>query len=67
MRYKKKTPQGVFFLFFGWASRIRTYIAGTKNQSPAIGRWPSMKIDFTIGSLHVSENPQRKTIAPPFL
>ena len=26
----------------GWASRIRTYITGTKNQGPAIGRWPSV-------------------------
>lgn len=29
-------------LRFGWASRIRTYITGTKNQGPAIGRWPSV-------------------------
>ena len=27
---------------YGWASRIRTYITGTKNQGPAIGRWPSV-------------------------
>ncbi len=28
----------------GWAARIRTLIAGTKNQSPAIGRQPSMAL-----------------------
>ena len=27
---------------YGWASRIRTCITGTKNQGPAIGRWPSV-------------------------
>ena len=26
----------------GWGSRIRTYVAGTKNQSPAVGRCPSV-------------------------
>lgn len=38
----KKPPEGGFVLNYGWASRIRTYITGTKNQGPAIGRWPSV-------------------------
>ena len=29
----------------GWAARIRTLIAGTKNQSPAVGRRPSEQIE----------------------
>lgn len=39
----KKPPEGGFHSQInGWASRIRTYITGTKNQGPAIGRWPSV-------------------------
>ncbi len=39
----KKPPEGGFHSqIYGWASRIRTYITGTKNQGPAIGRWPSV-------------------------
>ena len=39
----KKPPEGGFrSQIYGWASRIRTYITGTKNQGPAIGRWPSV-------------------------
>lgn len=41
-RATKKPPEGGFVLNYGWASRIRTYITGTKNQGPAIGRWPSV-------------------------
>ena len=39
----KKTARRRFrSQIYGWASRIRTYITGTKNQGPAIGRWPSV-------------------------
>ncbi len=38
----KNRPKAVSSQIYGWASRIRTYITGTKNQGPAIGRWPSV-------------------------
>lgn len=42
-RATKKTARRRFrSQIYGWASRIRTYITGTKNQGPAIGRWPSV-------------------------
>lgn len=41
-RATKNRPKAVSSQIYGWASRIRTYITGTKNQGPAIGRWPSV-------------------------
>ena len=38
---QKKSPRGATRKQSGWATRIRTWIAGTKIQSPAVGRWPS--------------------------
>lgn len=44
----KQNPLGAGLkMVCGWAARIRTLIAGTKNQSPAIGRQPSLLLLYS--------------------
>ena len=63
----KKTARRRFrSQIYGWASRIRTYITGTKNQGPAIGRWPSVChkafCDYNVsGMVKPNKQPVRQT------
>lgn len=56
---------------YGWASRIRTYITGTKNQGPAIGRWPSVChkafCDYNVsGMVKPNKQPIRQNATTPY-